>query len=109
MAKGQPKRGKLRMMIKKMEYVRHKGRSFFFLRKFSTSKLHQLRYTQMAFLKFSVRRAVRARSCIFEAGDEERLHIFVLRLAGCWLSGHCRFLAGGGRQDRQSPGGGLLE
>lgn len=51
------------------------------------------------FFNFSVRGAARARSCIFKAGDEERLHIFVLRLAGCWLSGHCRFFAGGGRRE----------
>lgn len=32
----------------------------------------------------------------------------VFRLAGCWLSGHCRLLAGGRSQDKPSTGGRLL-
>lgn len=109
MAKGQSKRGKLRMRIKKWNMFDIKGGVFFLEKIFNFKAASVTIYPNGFFDKFSVRGAARARSCIFKAGDEERLHIFVLRLAGCWLSGHCRFLAGGGRQDRQSPGGRLLE
>lgn len=96
------------MMIKKWSMFDTNGGVFFekiFIFKAASVTI----YPDGLFFFFSVRGAARARSCIFKAGDEERLHIFVLRLAGCWLSGHYRFFAGGGRQDRQPPGGRLLE
>lgn len=64
---------------------------------------------RLFYVFFDPGRTARARSCIFKAGDEERLHIF-LGFFG-WLAAGFRviaFLAGGGRPGKQSDGGQLL-